>query len=143
MGLGGPEMYGPDYFMSSESPVILVTVNYRLGILGFLSLGDDVISGNMGLKDQTLAMKWVKKHISMFGGNPEQVTIFGESAGGISIMSHLISPWSKGLFQRAIVQSGPLVSFYLIWVIHKICGQIFGHFDPLMKICTIVRCQKS
>ena len=116
MGLGGPEMYGPDYFMSSESPVILVTVNYRLGILGFLSLGDDVISGNMGLKDQTLAMKWVKKHISMFGGNPEQVTIFGESAGGISIMSHLISPWSKGLFQRAIVQSGPLVSFYLIWV---------------------------
>ena len=115
MGLGGPEMYGPDYFMSSESPVILVTVNYRLGILGFLSLGDDVISGNMGLKDQTLAMKWVKKHISMFGGNPEQVTIFGESAGGISIMSHLISPWSKGLFQRAIVQSGPLVSFYLIW----------------------------
>ena len=49
-------------------------------------------------------MKWVQDHISKFGGDPEQVTIFGESAGGISIMAHLVSPWSKGLFQKAIVQ---------------------------------------
>ena len=132
MGSGGPDMYGPDYFMSqvclllnqlfvynlkqlftfqNDKPVILVTVNYRLGILGFLSLGDDVITGNMGLKDQSLAMNWVQDHISRFGGDPNQVTIFGESAGGISIMAHLLSPWSKGLFQRAIVQSGPMVSF--------------------------------
>ena len=98
------------FTFQNDKPVILVTVNYRLGILGFLSLGDDVITGNMGLKDQSLAMNWVKNHISRFGGDPNQVTIFGESAGGISIMAHLLSPWSKGLFQRAIVQSGPMVS---------------------------------
>ena len=99
------------FTFQNDKPVILVTVNYRLGILGFLSLGDDVITGNMGLKDQSLAMNWVQDHISRFGGDPNQVTIFGESAGGISIMAHLLSPWSKGLFQRAIVQSGPMVNF--------------------------------
>ena len=56
-------------------------------------------------------MKWVQDHISKFGGDPEQVTIFGESAGGISIMAHLVSPWSKGLFQKAIVQSGNVLTY--------------------------------
>ena len=63
-------------------------------------------------------MKWVQDHISKFGGDPEQVTIFGESAGGISIMAHLVSPWSKGLFHRAIVQSGPLVSAKVLHMSH-------------------------
>jgi carboxylesterase type B len=76
VGNGGPDAYGPDYFMGEISnPVILVTLNYRLGILGFLSLDDDVVSGNMGLKDQSLALEWVKKNIVNFGGNPEQVSL--------------------------------------------------------------------
>ena len=96
--------------MSEDSdPVILVTLNYRLGILGFMSFGDDVVSGNMGLKDQTLALKWVQKHIAKFGGDPQKVTIFGESAGGTSVMAHVLSPLSKNLFHRAIVQSGKLL----------------------------------
>jgi len=107
-GNGGTDFYGPDFFMSSENPVILVTLNYRLGILGFLSLGDDVVTGNMGLKDQTLALKWVQENIAKFGGDPNRVTIFGESAGGRSVMAHILSPWSKDLFHQAIVQSGAI-----------------------------------
>ena len=100
------DLYGPDYFMAdSDNPVILVAMNYRLGILGFLSLGDEVISGNMGLKDQSLALQWVQDNIEAFGGDPQKVTIFGESAGGGSVMAHVLSPWSSGLFAKAIIQS--------------------------------------
>lgn len=99
-------LYGPDYFMAdSDNPVILVAMNYRLGILGFLSLGDEVISGNMGLKDQSLALQWVQDNIEGFGGDAQKVTIFGESAGGGSVMAHVLSPWSSGLFAKAIIQS--------------------------------------
>jgi carboxylesterase type B len=119
VGNGGPDVYGPDYFMGEKSNlVILVTLNYRLGILGFLSLDDDVISGNMGLKDQSLALEWVKKNIVNFGGNPKQVTIFGDSAGGVSIMAHIVSPWSSGLFHKAIVQSGPFTDNPLLHFSH-------------------------
>jgi para-nitrobenzyl esterase len=91
--------------------VIVVTVNYRLGVLGFLAhpalsaeAGDH--SGNYGLMDQQAALRWVQRNISRFGGDPRRVTIFGESAGGLSVHSHLASPLSAGLFQRAIVESG-------------------------------------
>ena len=105
-GHSGKALFGPDYFMTeSENPVILVTVNYRLGILGFLSLGDDVISGNMGLRDQSLALQWVKENIDNFGGDSKKVTLFGESAGGGSVMAHVLSPRSSGLFDRAIMQT--------------------------------------
>lgn len=108
-----PDSYAPDLFMDSQStggnPVILVTINYRLGVLGFLTLGDDVIPGNLGLKDQNMALQWVKSNIRQFGGNSEKVTLFGESAGGTAVTAHLLSPWSRGLFQRAIIQSGRLI----------------------------------
>ncbi|CAG7704399.1 unnamed protein product, partial [Allacma fusca] len=96
--------YRPHYFMDED--VILVTFNYRLGILGFTSTGDKSIRGNMGLKDQTLALKWIKQNIQSFGGNPDEITIFGESAGGASVHYQMLSPSSKGLFQRAISLSG-------------------------------------
>lgn len=88
--------------------VIIVSLNYRLGSLGFLHLPEAGVPGNMGLWDQQLALKWVKDNIEHFGGNPNQVTIFGESAGSMSVSAHLVSPQSKGLFKNAIVQSGSI-----------------------------------
>jgi para-nitrobenzyl esterase len=92
--------------------VVLVTVSYRIGVLGFLAhpslSADDAdgLSGNYGLTDQILALQWVKKNITAFGGNPDNITIFGQSAGGISCRMHLVSPLSRGLFRHAIIESG-------------------------------------
>ena len=86
--------------------VILVTVNYRMGPLGFLSFGVDEVAGNQGLLDQRMAMIWVRDNIAHFGGDPNRVTIAGESAGSFSAFYHMISPGSQGLFQRIIGQSG-------------------------------------
>jgi para-nitrobenzyl esterase len=100
--------------LAKERDVIVVTVNYRLGALGFLyfsdiakasGLGDDFID-NPGLRDQIAALLWIHKNIEAFGGDPGNVTIFGESAGGSTIITLLCAPSAKGLFQRAIVQSG-------------------------------------
>ncbi|XP_066292861.1 pyrethroid hydrolase Ces2e-like [Branchiostoma lanceolatum] len=92
--------------LAAHQDVVVVSFNYRLGVLGFLSTGDENMPGNYGLLDQVRAMVWVKENIRNFGGDPERVTIFGDSAGGVSISYHLLSPLSKGLFQRAISQSG-------------------------------------
>ncbi|NXP29951.1 CEL lipase, partial [Scytalopus superciliaris] len=86
--------------------VIVVTVNYRLGPLGFLSTGDKNMPGNYGLKDQHMAIAWVKRNIKAFGGDPDNITIFGESAGAASVSLQTLSPKNKGLFKRAISQSG-------------------------------------
>ncbi|XP_067851463.1 cholinesterase-like [Heptranchias perlo] len=87
--------------------VIVVSMNYRLGALGFLALsGSRDVLGNMGLFDQRLALKWVQDNIAAFGGNPRIVTLFGESAGAASIHLHILSPKSHSLFTRAIMQSG-------------------------------------
>ncbi|XP_076685745.1 juvenile hormone esterase-like [Andrena cerasifolii] len=98
------ESYGPDIFLANG--VVFVDMDYRLGPLGFLALGLDGARGNQALKDQNMAMRWVQKNIANFGGDPNQVTVFGESAGAVSVMYHLLSPQSKGLFQQAIAQSG-------------------------------------
>lgn len=95
---------GPQNFMDRD--VVLVTINYRLGALGFLSTGTGDAPGNNGLKDQVMALKWVKLHIGRFGGDPNTVTIMGYSAGAISVTLHMVSPMSRGLFHRAIVMSG-------------------------------------
>src|SRR5450755_860150 len=91
--------------------VIVVTINYRLGALGFLAhpaLASQPggPSGNYGLMDQQAALRWVQRNIRAFGGDPRNVTIFGESAGGLSVLSQLASPGARGLFSRAIVESG-------------------------------------
>ena len=96
--------YGPKHFM--EKDIVIVSINYRLGPLGFFSMGDSDVPGNQGLLDQNMAMTWVKKNIEYFGGNSNKITIFGESAGALSVALHLTSPMSQGLFQRAILQSG-------------------------------------
>ncbi|KAJ9587060.1 hypothetical protein L9F63_019348, partial [Diploptera punctata] len=103
-GSGGSLMYGPQFLLDKD--IVLVTINYRLGALGFLSTGDSVCPGNNGLKDQVAALRWVRNNIAAFGGNPNSVTIFGESAGGSSVHYHMLSPLSRGLFHRSISQSG-------------------------------------
>lgn len=77
-----------------------MTVNYRLGPLGFLTLENDLAPGNLGLHDQVLALNWVQQHIASFGGDQSNITLMGESAGGMSCFLHLVSPLSRGLFQR-------------------------------------------
>jgi para-nitrobenzyl esterase len=95
-----------------EQGVIVVTINYRLGALGFLAdpaltaESPDHISGNYGIEDQQEALRWVRRNIIGFGGDPGRVTIFGESAGGLSTFTNLVSPTAAGLFHRAIVESG-------------------------------------
>ena len=118
--VGESDDYNPQRLI--EQGVIVVTVNYRLGALGFLAhpaLSSEAVdpdhdndvdhapaSGNYGIMDQQLALKWVKRNIAAFGGDPHNVTIFGESAGGLSTFSNLVSPQAHGLFDRAIVESG-------------------------------------
>ncbi|KAL8564528.1 hypothetical protein ACOMHN_003286 [Nucella lapillus] len=89
-----------------DGEVIVVAMQYRLAVLGFLSSGDEAVPENMGLWDQNLALRWVKHNIGAFGGDPERITLFGESAGSMSVGFHLVMPQSKGLFKRAIMQSG-------------------------------------
>ncbi|CAG4950628.1 unnamed protein product [Colias eurytheme] len=97
-------VHGPDYLV--EKDVVVVSLNYRLGILGFLCLDTKDAPGNMGLKDQVQALKWIQQNIKSFNGDPNNVTIFGFSAGGASVEYLLLSPMAKGLFHKAIAHSG-------------------------------------
>lgn len=96
--------------LAANHDVVVVTLNYRLGVFGFMAhpdlATDDTTAGNQGLRDQRMAMQWVQDHIARFGGDPDNVTIFGESAGSFDVCMHVASPESRGLFHRAISQSG-------------------------------------
>ncbi|XP_056157758.1 bile salt-activated lipase-like [Lampris incognitus] len=95
--------------IADKGNVIVVTVGYRVGTLGFLSTGDSDLPGNYGLWDQHAAIAWVHRNIRSFGGDPDNITIFGESAGGASVSFQTLTPHNKGLFKRAIAQSGVAV----------------------------------
>lgn len=90
--------------LASSGDVIVVSIAYRLGPFGFMN--GPGITPNLGLHDQILALKWIQENIASFGGNPNSVTIFGESAGSISVGALVLSPLASGLFHRAIAQSG-------------------------------------
>ncbi|MGI8608145.1 MAG: carboxylesterase/lipase family protein, partial [Candidatus Dormibacteria bacterium] len=92
--------------LSGDGDVVVVTLNYRIGALGFLDLDVPGWPANNGLRDQLAALEWVRDNIAAFGGDPARITVFGESAGAISISSLLAAPASAGLFQRVIMQSG-------------------------------------
>lgn len=94
--------------LATMNDVVLVSFNYRLGMFGFFDSGDETAPGNVGLWDQNLALKWIQKNIENFGGDPDSVTAFGESAGAMSTHAHMLSPHSKGLFKRAFLCSGTL-----------------------------------
>ncbi len=100
-------IYGPDSLLDgSDGGVVLVTVQYRLGVFGFLSFESESAPGNLGLHDQALSLAWVRDNAAAFGGDASNVTIMGESAGAMSCYLHLASPVSRGLFHRVIAMSG-------------------------------------
>ncbi|KAG7190096.1 hypothetical protein KM043_006230 [Ampulex compressa] len=96
--------FGPQYILDKD--IVLVTVNYRLASLGFFSTGDSLAPGNLGLKDQVVALRWIQRNIAAFGGDPASVTISGYSIGGVSVVLHMLSPMTRGLFHKAIAMSG-------------------------------------
>lgn len=110
--VGGADIYAGDK-LSAFGDVIVVTINYRLNVLGFLSNGDKH-SGNYGLWDMKLALQWVHDNIVDYGGDPFRVTIFGNSAGGAAVLYQAINPDNRGLFQRVIAQSGSCFAFWAL-----------------------------
>ncbi|XP_028304099.1 fatty acyl-CoA hydrolase precursor, medium chain-like [Gouania willdenowi] len=92
--------------LAAYEDVVVVLIQFRVGLLGFLSTGDENMSGNFGMLDQIQALKWIKEHIHNFGGNPDVVTVIGQSAGAVCVSLLLHSPLSHGLFHRAIAESG-------------------------------------
>ncbi len=133
---------GSDYDptpLVEEGGVIVVTLNYRLGMLGFFAQtaldAEGHLAGNYGFMDQQFALGWVQRNIAAFGGDPSRVTIFGESAGGLSIYSQLASPLAAGLFNRAIAQSGAYAGFspdYRVQIIPIAAAETTGN-PPLVK----------
>uniref|UniRef100_UPI003F778664 Pyrethroid hydrolase Ces2e n=1 Tax=Mus musculus TaxID=10090 RepID=UPI003F778664 len=127
--VGMASMYDGSMLAATED-VVVVAIQYRLGVLGFFSTGDQHAKGNWGYLDQVAALRWVQQNIVHFGGNPDRVTIFGESAGGTSVSSHVVSPMSQGLFHGAIMESGVAVLPDLISssseMVHRIVANLSG-----------------
>ena len=120
----------------AQNGVVVVTLNYRLGALGFLAhpalaASPGGASGNYGHMDQQAALRWVKENIRQFGGDPRNVTIAGESAGALSVIGHMISDGSRGLFHRAIIQSGS----FALHQMSRAQGEAFGQAFAAMVDC--------
>lgn len=107
-GSGSPSFYGPQYLVSHG--VVVVTVNYRLNAYGFLNLGVKEAAGNAGLKDIRLALRWIRDNIRNFGGDVDNITVFGQGSGGVAAIYLTLSASTKGLFHKVISQSGTLFS---------------------------------
>lgn len=121
---GSAAEYPPHVLLNED--IILVTVQYRLGVLGFMSTEDDVAPGNLGLKDQTLALSWIQRNVHKFGGDPLRVTLFGESAGASSVHFQILTPKSIGLFKRAILQSGTALCPWAMGAEHAAVAEFIG-----------------
>lgn len=130
LGSADPDFYGPDFFMDTEE-IIVVTINYRLGIFGFLSSGDSSAKGNYGLKDQNMALQWIQRNIEQFGGNRDKVTLWGDSAGAASAHFHVMSQKSNGLFERAIMTGGNALA---PWALERYPQKQFRQFAAIAGI---------
>uniref|UniRef100_A0A1Q3FS88 Carboxylic ester hydrolase n=1 Tax=Culex tarsalis TaxID=7177 RepID=A0A1Q3FS88_CULTA len=102
-----------------DSGILVVSINYRLGVLGFLRYPEFNITGNFGLKDQRAALRWIQKYIKQFGGDPQRVTLMGHSAGGGSVSYHLYADSSHGLFQQAFVLGGSMLAPWALLYDHR------------------------
>lgn len=121
------DQLGPDYFMMRD--VVVVTVSYRVGVFGFLSLKDPAagVPGNAGLKDQLMAMKWISQNASAFNADEKNITAFGESAGAASVHYLMMNPAAKGLFQKAIMQSGTALCSWAICPVPNLPHRLAEH----------------
>jgi para-nitrobenzyl esterase len=117
--------------LAEAGPLVVVTLNYRLGIFGFFGLPGLEGSGSFGLLDQQAALSWVQRNIAAFGGDPENVTLAGESAGADSVCGHLTSPGATGLFHRVIMQSGGCSTANVVDVIRPGTGRAGDTWKPL------------
>ncbi|XP_027703443.1 pyrethroid hydrolase Ces2e-like [Vombatus ursinus] len=142
--LGSASMYDSSILSASQN-VVVVNIQYRLGILGFFGTGDEHAPGNWGYLDQVAALRWVQKNIAHFGGDPGRVTVFGESAGGTSVSSHILSPMSKGLFHRAIMESGVAILPGLITSNSEMVLQIIANLSACDRhsSASMVQCLRS
>ncbi|XP_023130549.2 bile salt-activated lipase-like isoform X1 [Amphiprion ocellaris] len=126
--------------IAERGNVIVVTLAYRVGALGFLSTGDSGLLGNYGLWDQQAAIAWVHRNIRSFGGDPDNITIFGESAGGASVSFQTLTPHNKGLIKRAITQSGVALCSWAVnrnprWAAEEIALRVNCPTDHNMAAC--------
>ncbi|XP_075530986.1 acetylcholinesterase-like [Dermacentor variabilis] len=122
--------------LTAFAEVLVVSMNYRLSILGFLNANSTDAPGNVGLLDQVMALKWVQRNIEFFGGDPQQVTLFGESAGSMSVHAHIMSPMSERLFKRALLMSGTMFSIDVWDTVHE--SMVKGD-----KVAAIVGCSEG
>ncbi|GAB3715345.1 carboxylesterase family protein [Nocardiopsis nanhaiensis] len=139
-GAGDMEIFDPTRLVT-EQRVIVVSVTYRLGVLGYLRVGETV-PANLGLLDQVAALRWVRANIDAFGGDPEQVTLFGQSAGGDAVAHLLISRGTEGLIRRAIIQSAPLGIVTRRARMSEAMGRAVGRPDPAAPAKEIVALQR-
>ncbi|KFV67829.1 Fatty acyl-CoA hydrolase precursor, medium chain, partial [Dryobates pubescens] len=128
---GGAARYDGSALSAYEN-VVVVIIQYRLGLLGFFNTGDEHARGNWAFLDQVAALRWIQENIEHFGGDPGSVTLFGVSAGACSVFAHVLSPLSKGLFHKAISESGLIV--------HS-----DKHFisTDLKKVASVFKCESS
>ncbi|KAF7281688.1 hypothetical protein GWI33_004409 [Rhynchophorus ferrugineus] len=140
---GSGAIYGPEIIM--EKNLVYVNFNYRLGPLGFLSTEDEVLPGNMGLRDQIKALHWTKRFIKYFGGNPESITVQGFSAGAGSSHLHYFLPESAGLFKAGISHSGSSLNSWMLVEQAKQKTQQLANFVgcPADNSAEIVACLKT
>ncbi|CAC5416317.1 Cholinesterase,Putative inactive carboxylesterase 4,Venom carboxylesterase-6,Juvenile hormone esterase [Mytilus coruscus] len=135
--------------LAARGDVVVVTINYRLGIFGFLSYNDTSARGNFGLWDQILALQWIQENIADYTGNPSSVTIFGESAGGFSVSLLSVMPSIKGLFKRVIAESGVADSFFALTDDSKLVSVALSDavgciYDPITKnYNAMLNCMRS
>uniref|UniRef100_A0A8C9Q773 Carboxylic ester hydrolase n=1 Tax=Spermophilus dauricus TaxID=99837 RepID=A0A8C9Q773_SPEDA len=131
--VGSASMYDGSILSATEN-VLVVSIQYRLGVLGFFSTGDQHATGNWGFLDQVAALHWVQQNIAHFGGNPGRVTIFGQSAGGSSVSSHVVSPMSQGLFHGAIMESGVALLPKIIDNSSEVVSKMVAHLSACGQV---------